>query len=156
MHHDSPMRTVVLVILALTPVAGCGPKSELTLVPVEGRVTLDGEPARACVVTFQLADAHAKMGPQAVGVTDGDGRFEARSSGNRLGVVAGMHRVFVVPGDVVSVAPEAGPAGQATSAAVTPSPVPARYRSPGSSGLEATVTPDSRNSFLFELHSRPQ
>lgn len=140
-------------ILALTMVTGCSPKSSVTIVPVEGRVTLDGQPVRGCVVTFQPADAHAKTGPQAIGIPDNDGRFKLRTSGERAGAVIGVYRVFMVPGDDNAVIPQSATASQASLASALPIAIPGRYQSPATSGLDATVTADGHNSFVFDLRS---
>lgn len=154
MRPQSSIRGLDVVSFLAIAAGGCGPASSLTLVPVEGRVTLDGKPVPGCIVTFEPADQHAATGPQAVGVADKDGWFRVRSSGNRLGAVPGVHRVFVAPTDVVSAAGESRPAAQHPEATASPDLVPPRYQSPGTSGLEATVVAEGKNSFVFELHSK--
>jgi hypothetical protein len=143
-------------MLGLIAAVGCGPTSTVTLMPVEGRVMLDGEPVRGCVVAFEPVDAHSKTGPQAIGIADSDGRFRLRTSGNRLGAVVGVHRVFVVPGDEAAMAAPRGLEEQKSTASASPSPVPGRYQSAVTSGLEATVMAEGQNVFVFDLYSRPK
>ncbi len=76
---------VCCVIVAV--VTGCGPKA----VPVEGIVTLDGQPVARATVTFQSEDGRHVFGGQ----TDENGRFSL-SSGGTKGAYPGEYKVTVV------------------------------------------------------------
>jgi hypothetical protein len=76
-------------------VSGCGSDN---VVPVSGRVTLDGQPAANVRVTFQpLGSAeNPNPGPGSYAVTDADGRYQLTLVGTkRLGAVVGKHRVSI-------------------------------------------------------------
>jgi hypothetical protein len=148
-------RALILVeILALLACVGCSPTSVINLVPVEGRLIIDGRPAHGCVVIFEPCDTGATTGPQSIGFTDVDGRFRLVTSGNRIGTVQGKHRVSVIPNGeaAMTVGVEAG-AEHSEKPPVTDL-VPKRYQSAETSGLEANVTRGAPNSFVFELHTR--
>jgi len=79
-------------------VGGCS--SDGAVVPVSGRVTLDGQPLAGAHVSFQpeggasLSDSSAGSGSYAV--TGSDGTYALRLAvGDRSGAVVGKHRVEI-------------------------------------------------------------
>jgi hypothetical protein len=88
-------RQISLAILAgLVAAAGCsdsGPK----LVPVEGRVTLDGKPVKEMLINFQpVGNTH---GTGANAMTDADGKFTLMDSRGDTGAYAGEYKVSFYP-----------------------------------------------------------
>jgi len=87
------MRRVYLMLL-LMPIAtcaGCG-KSGKSLVPVEGKVTLDGAPISGVYVFFDQPQAERNVAY--IGQTDEQGHFKLRSAGeNNTGAAPGAYRV---------------------------------------------------------------
>jgi len=86
--------TACIACLLLT---GC----ETSVVPVSGRVTLDGKPLAGAVVTFQpRADGPASGAPAAgsVGRTDEDGRYTLHViKPDQPGAAVGEHTVTISP-----------------------------------------------------------
>ena len=86
---------VVVALGVVLGVSGCsGGKEGPQKYPVAGRFLINGEPAEQVAVTFHHADGE-KAGEHrfAAAVTDGDGRFELSTSGDKDGAVEGVYRV---------------------------------------------------------------
>lgn len=82
------------VVLCLVAVGGCGRDARLPeLVPLEGQVTLDGQPLSHGSVTF-LPSGDTK-GRGGAAITDENGRYELEEQDGTLGVVVGSYRVVV-------------------------------------------------------------
>jgi hypothetical protein len=77
---------------------GCG-KSELNYAPVNGSLTVDGNPIGRAQVTFSCEDVNIRPLPTTRGVTDNTGQFVLRSltPEKRLieGAVVGKHHVII-------------------------------------------------------------
>lgn len=135
--------------LALLPIGfGCGggPKADygqLSLIPVDGRITLNGEPLQDAVVTFE----DVENGTFSYGLTDSSGRYRLHLDSQTLGVTSGNKVVRVstarrLPGltdDAEEEDPDAASAGER---------VPDRYHK--NSELTVEVSP-SQKSFDFDL-----
>jgi len=131
--------------LLLAMVAGCSGGREPTY-PVEGRVTLRGEPLSSGMIIFRPA-----QGPVATGKIDEQGRFRLSTYGEGDGAVAGRHAVrlglpdktFDVPADEL----------EFTTEFDTPPPeppFPSKYLAFETSELTAEVKEDG-NHFEFNL-----
>jgi hypothetical protein len=84
------MRYAPFGFLLLTLVLGCG--GGAAPVPVSGKVTLNGDPADHCTVTFYpMGDTQGTGGG---GVTDSTGKYEARSKGGN-GLPPGEYKVTI-------------------------------------------------------------
>ena len=84
-----------LLLFVLMLAAGCGGQR---VVPVSGRVTLDGKPAAGVHVGFQPVAAAGNNNPGggSYAITDEDGRFTLRMvEGGQSGAVVGKHRVEI-------------------------------------------------------------
>lgn len=93
------MRMFQVVGSALVLIAGCG-RDGLNLAPVEGIVTLDGQPVADAGVVFSPIDP--KQGPPASGATDEVGRFTLMTN-NRGGAALGDHRVCISKADAFGI-----------------------------------------------------
>src|SRR6478609_3425971 len=86
---------LLLTVAYVLVVAGCGAE----VVPVSGRVTLDGKPLADAVVTFQpRAGGDAAKSPTSgsVGHTDQDGRYNLRLiAPDQSGAAVGEHTVTI-------------------------------------------------------------
>ena len=132
---------ILLVVAGLT-IVGCN-RSGLNLAPVSGVVTYQGAPVEKAGVLFM-----PETGPFAIGTTDAEGRFTLTTA-NREGALVGNHRVAIsknqttttqIPGEHL---PRYGSRYF----------LPAKYASPSTSELTATVIDDD-NSFNFDLTGR--
>jgi hypothetical protein len=86
---------VVPLLCALLAAAGCGGRG---VVPVSGRVTVDGKPAAGVHVGFQPVAAAGNNNPGggSYAITDDDGRFTLRLvEGGQEGAFVGKHRVEI-------------------------------------------------------------
>lgn len=72
-------------------VAGCG----VSLVPVSGKVTLNGEPVANLQVLFEPQDS--SRGAAGMGFTKADGSFELHYPGSQKGAPAGDYIVRITP-----------------------------------------------------------
>lgn len=139
--------------------SGCGNG----LVPVDGKVLLDGEPIAGATVSFLPEQGSAAARP-ANGKTDAAGLFRLRVPGMGEGAFPGRYRVAVMlmkqeplkaakpaKGPAAS-AGEEGDGGSQATAVMTPVEyiIPAAYGSIEDSGLSATVT-GKTSGLMFEL-----
>jgi hypothetical protein len=70
--------------------AGCSSGDQIKLVPVEGVVTLDGEPLADAFVIFQ-----SDRGRPSVGTTGSDGRYRLQYTKETPGALPGRHQVTI-------------------------------------------------------------
>ena len=93
-------RTYLLLAIFAFLHTGCGggPK----VVPVSGRVTLDGKPlANATIQFVPVAESDEKPLPSSsIGTTDADGSYSLvlNTNGNTKGAVVGKHKVIITLG----------------------------------------------------------
>ena len=87
-----------LLLLACLLVAGCG-GPDYEVVPISGRVTLDGDPLADVEVTFQpmaVKAANPNPGPGSYGLTDVDGRYSLKTiEPEQDGAVVAEHFVYL-------------------------------------------------------------
>jgi hypothetical protein len=121
-------------LLALALASGCGnaDSSLPNLVKVTGTVKCNGKPLESGTVSFNPIDP--KVGQPVTGVVK-DGSFDLVTSVSSPGVVIGKYQVSVASVD--SSAVPSDPSKPKPVAAA--SPVPKKYGSPKTSGLEVDV-----------------
>lgn len=129
----APALCRVLSLVGLLPLIGCGQPGPV-LVPVQGRITLDGKPVSEHVVTF--SPIGNTQGNGAMGPTDEQGKFALTDVRGETGAHVGDYKVHLyptpvtppndVPSDVVSVGSGGGS-------------VPAIYIDPNHTPVVATV-----------------
>ena len=151
----------ILMGLALLMAAGCGREESptgLDLYPVEGVVTMGGDPVAGATINFYCKEANKS----AFGYTNEDGEYVLTTSSVNDGAVAGSHTVtitkFNVPPETPALAPveseDYAPPGfgeETAPAFEMESLLPKKYSDPATSGLTAVVGPDSDNEFDFDL-----
>ena len=127
---------------------GCGdddPYAELGLIPVTGRVTLDGRPLAGAKVSFDGADKRS-----AIGVTAAGGRYELMYDSQTPGALPGHKTVRITLADANVEGADPSAASQVEGAVAER--IPARYNR--HSQLTAEVSASQR-AFNFELRSAP-
>lgn len=145
-----------LYLVSFATVLGCGSApqmdySKVDLLSVSGTITLDGQPLKNAVVTFEAVDT----GMFSYGMTNGSGNYELQFDSVKDGVTPGIKRVEISTTRKIlglNSEDEGGgetEEGEATndSAAET---VPACYNH--QSGLQVTVS-DTQTKFDFDLKS---
>ena len=137
--------TLCSCALSLLVLAGCtggGVPAGPDPVPVEGTVTLDGEP---------LAGASVMFGGEAFGETDANGRY-VLSKGDKKGVPPGGYSVVIEKWLTPDGAPYRSAEGISPMDAGATQELPPRYSNPELTELKATV-PDGGGKIDFELKS---
>lgn len=134
-----------LFTFALTAISsGCGGGDQVTLVPVHGTVTLDGQPLPDATVTFTPLTGRASFG-----VTDAQGRYQLKYTADRPGAVASSHKVTIstfLERDTDS----SDPVKQAGRLET----VPEIYNK--KTTLQMEVSPADRDPMDFRLESKPK
>lgn len=152
-------RLLLLVCAAvLATAAGCGKKGrKLDLVPVTGKITLEGQPVEGATVTFSPKG----KGNAAAAITGKDGTYRLKTF-DQEGAEPGSYDVSVTKIDVQTTAVGATSVEDYQAAMtkggayVVPKPqstllLPAKYASPLSSELKAEVKKGQQNEFSFDL-----
>lgn len=88
---------LTLLLIAFLPALGCD-SSPYEIVPVSGRVTLDGEPLGDALVSFQPigSASNKEPGPGSYGRTDKDGKYTLQVvEPSQPGAVVGKHSVLI-------------------------------------------------------------
>lgn len=124
--------------ISLTLFAGCG--NGLGLVPVEGVVTLDGQPLPNAEVNFRPTDGRPSLGK-----TDDQGKFRLLYSREEMGALPGKHQVSI------ATASSSDDGSPDSDAAVAKERVPARYNS--ATTLKADVR-SGMEPLTFDLQSK--
>lgn len=118
---------------------GCGGEGP-ALVPVKGKVLLNGQPLTTGNVTTMPPSGRGAFGP-----IQSDGTFEL-TSGREAGALVGLHKVAVV-----AVEGEAFQGAEAPATGPAKSLVPQRYNNPETSKLTIEVKADGENAPVLEL-----
>lgn len=145
-------RLSCLVLLAgLVALSGCS-KGPFEIVPVSGRVTLDGQPVANAAVMFQpmAPEGAINAGPASYGITDAEGRYTLKLVGKESrGAVVGKHKVrvenYTDPGDSSYDGPRKPQPKPAQ-------PIPGKYNR-GEAILEYVVPADGTDKADFPLTS---
>jgi hypothetical protein len=145
---------------------GCGKGDGVAFAPVQGRVTLDGQPLEAGEIRFQPDASQGNKGPLSAAMLGAGGSFKLRGPGTRVGAVAGPHRIYFVS-PFRDEAPEAPlfidgkyisreeAAGGEPVPPLSPNSwkMPRKFLAAETSGLTATVTKGTANVIEFNLES---
>jgi hypothetical protein len=85
----------MLLAVALTIWAGCGPGNGLSLAKVSGKVIYKGQPVKKGTVFFMPDEAKGTVGPPAVGSITSDGSYVMSTESAGDGVIVGQHKVGI-------------------------------------------------------------
>lgn len=128
---NSLLAVVAVAVVALIT-TGCGDAGP-QLAPVEGVVTLEGDPLEGAIVLFQPSEG----GKPATGLTDAAGKFVLTTLEQGDGAQVGVNEVSVTK-ELPSSAPADIEEGEITEVELG---TPPRYASPMLSGLSFNVQP---------------
>lgn len=123
---------------------GCGPDYEL--VPVSGRVTLDGEPlTNASIFTQPIGKDTVTPGPGSGAKLDENGEFQLElQTESLMGAIPGEHRVTII--ELGEVKPSFDDTGKSFKRMV-----PEKYRD---GRATYTIPPEGTDAMIIELESR--
>jgi len=127
--------------LCLVALGGCGKSSNV--VPVSGRVTMDGQPLAGARITFQpVGDwQNPYPGSGSYGETDSNGYYSLKLiDSGQAGAIVGKHRVTITPKESAVTSSDAG-----YYQSLPPSQQPQT--------VEFEVPPGGTNSAHFDLRS---
>ncbi len=93
MFSSSKTSLTGLVILVIITCQGCSQSSGLKIVPVDGTVTLNGEPLADGLVTF-----YPQSGRPSSAKTDSTGHFDLRYTADQMGAAVGSHEIHITYG----------------------------------------------------------
>ncbi len=134
-------------LLLFFAIGGCG-GHDYPIAPVEGTVTLDGEPLANASVGFEPVrkEKGTTAGFGSYGQTDAQGRYRLESVHGDDGAVVGKHRV-----SISTMRAEEGPNGEIKI--VAPERVPERYQS--GDALTFVVPEEGTDEADFALTTEP-
>lgn len=140
MANRVPRRAVLVAVGLSLLLAGCSARSDVTLAPVSGRITLDGKPLSRAQIVF--APLGTRGGP-AFAVSDRLGNYELQYTHEKKGAVVGKCQVRIKTALRL-------PDDEGEEFPTEPEVVPAMYNS--ESKLEVEVVPDG-GPYDFALRS---
>lgn len=143
--------SLVLALLVVT-IAGCGSSSEFEVARVEGQILLDGQPLADATVIFTPTSHDATrpaIGPDAIGKTDAEGRFQLVTHTSQKGATVGTNRVVV--STFRTEADPADPENGAKTTVVQPERVPPQFNV--QSILLYEVPSNGTDSAVFQLQT---
>lgn len=157
--------SLLIASLVATAGIGCGSRSETPkllsqLVPVTGKVTLDGQPLEGVLVTYLLSEA-VPTGETATGLTDAQGVYSLHtyvvgySPSESQGAVPGQYRVVIqklIRPDGTAIPPETTDAEAEAQGARQL--LPRQYSDMAATKLTAEVKGDGPNTNNFELRKK--
>jgi len=135
---------IVSLALLLPVLMGCADKSASNVVPVEGKVLLDGQPLAFGTVTFQ-----PNSGQPARGEIQSDGTFKLSTYAPNDGATVGRHQVRITCYE--SQSPDAKDSLESESLGA--SLIPERYTKFATSGLVVSIVSSGTAPFEFNLES---
>ena len=133
------------LLLGLAALTGCGGGGSEKVVPVTGKVTLDGEPLTAGTVTFQPDESKGnKSKASASGMVDASGNYKLFITPEKEGAPLGWYKVGVNPVGMqmggMAALPEAGKLTDPNkNVSPTGGAVNKKYHVPATSGLSIEV-----------------
>lgn len=130
-----------LIVALIAATSGCGRSGGLETAPVRGKVTLDGQPfTSGGSVVFQPQG----RGKMATGQVEADGTFTLSTYASGDGATIGKHNVMVRP-------PVARVVNENEDPKPVTSPIPKKYMSLTTSGLEVDVKAGQTNEIPIDL-----
>jgi hypothetical protein len=141
-----PLRRSGLLVLVLGLMAGCNQPGE-TLVPVGGRVLVDGKPASGAAVVFHPVDS--TNGTHPLAQVDANGEFQLTTIRSGDGAAPGEYRVtltwYVSPPRKKAFEGEESPVRNL---------IPEKYARRETTPLTATIRTDGNEPLRIEISTR--
>jgi hypothetical protein len=125
--------------------AGCGKNPLGPVVPVSGKVTLNGKPLPAALVTFVPDPSKGnKVQASVFALVGTDGEYHLltttrEEAGPRTGAPTGWYRVKVAPAMPANLPVPGGPPGKSVASTVKLSSIPARYQDANTTPISVEV-----------------
>ncbi len=88
----------IVGLLWMAALVGCDEAKKYKTAPISGRVTLDGQPLAGATVKFmpmRQNESSTITGPDALGTTDGDGKYTLTSIFDDKGATVGQNQVMI-------------------------------------------------------------
>ena len=156
------LRIGLLVSLCVVLLGGCSDSRFPPTAPVTGTVTVDGKPMERLSVTFYYQGKAARVGS---GTTDAEGKFTISTFGKDDGALIGLHHVTIVdtpkPPEISEELKQKAltdptvmydiPGGMTGKPLKFTPRISKIYSKKDSSGLEALVSEEGPNEFVYEL-----
>lgn len=138
---------LILGLLSILSVTGCGGSNLPKTVPAEGVVTLDGTPVADATITF-ISEGTTY---HATGNTNAEGKFSMRAFQEKTGAVPGNYKVEIMK----SVQGKASSSNNDEPVTLdVRNELPGKYASLVTSGLTATLSESGSKDLKFELTSK--
>lgn len=144
-----------LMICSLFLLTGCGGDGRPTLVPIEGSVTLDGQPLDGATIAF-IPNTGNTIQRGSKGSSTSGGKFTVGTYANDDGIPVGSYKVTVIKKELVSKLPDDY---NSEDPAASRKPIkykwitPQSYSIPGESGLTVEITSDGMSPSTIALTS---
>lgn len=140
-------RNTHLLLLIFVAVTACGCGSKYDLVPVKGRVTINGEPVAGAIITQPIGKDTVNPGPGSGAVLDENGEFELalQIDENQKGAVPGEHRIRV------NEARDSKPSDDDSMVRGVKLSVPPEYRD---GSVTYTIPPEGTDQMLIEIETK--
>jgi hypothetical protein len=129
----------------------CSCTSKLDLIPVEGKLLVDGQPTDNVLVTFVPEAVGDRRPVRSMGISDSEGRFQLRAESQELGAIAGDHRIILEDLAIL----DAPRSADGTVTKLPPIRLPTILTNPITSTLRATVA-DGQEPILIDVKLRVQ
>jgi hypothetical protein len=153
MKHD-----LLLIILLLSAVAGCGPRGLSGLSKINGTITLNGHSLEGATITLVPSILNPQSARAASGLSDANGKFQLTTLNSGDGVFPGDYTVYVSKiiseGDILSPSEirNRGLLSEQLSEITKPKQmIPEKYTLPETSGLTITVKPGRNPDLVIDI-----
>jgi hypothetical protein len=139
--------SLIVVLLVVCGLPGCGGSDRPSFHKVQGKVTLDGEPLAEATLTFErIAGEQMKFARPSICISGPDGTFAPWTMMEGDGLPAGKYRVGVFAQKPAGGPPLTEGMSDAEYARIKwKSVVPTKYNTTATSGIEIEVTPEGMN-----------
>lgn len=151
---NSHCRCLLLLLVSLL-VAGCSNKEKIVLVPVEGKLMLDGKPVPLAKIDFMPEFRGHGAESNSFAITDDNGKFVLLFGGGEPGCAVATHRVVIneapVGGDMRGQDEASQNRLAAYNRTLKNRPLPTSYQTYTSTPLKIDITGEKKD-LVVEMH----